>query len=42
MLVNHFGELRSDGGSLVIVLCTCNERRDEVVVGTYEMAMGPC
>ena len=26
MLVNHFGELRSGGGSLVIVLCTCNER----------------
>ena len=31
MLVNRFGELRSSGGSLVMVLCTCNERHDEVI-----------
>ena len=32
-MLDHFGELRSGGRSLglEIVLCMCNERRDEVV-----------
>ena len=47
MLFNHFGELRCCGGNLAIILCTCNERHDEVggtrcYVHSYEMAMGPC
>ena len=32
MFVNHFGELRSGGGSLAIVLCMCNERCDDTML----------